>query len=66
MRQDPAYADKRDVPLIVYTAYPEEFPERMVRDWGADEYVVKGGDMLPLITALVRRVRPQPQVEARA
>jgi CheY-like chemotaxis protein len=54
LQEDPAYAARRHVPVIVYTGCPEEFPSEVRARWRADEYVVKGGDMLPLITALVR------------
>jgi hypothetical protein len=42
------------VPVIIYTAYPEEFPFEVCARWQADEYVEKGGDLLPLVRALVR------------
>ena len=54
LREDPAYAHRRDVPVIVYTGYPDDFPAEVRDEWKADEYVVKGGDMLPLMRALVR------------
>jgi len=54
LRTDPAYAHRRDVPVIIYTGYSEEFPPEVRERWQADEYIVKGGDMLPLIRALVR------------
>ena len=54
LRQDAALSDFRDLPVIVYTAYPDEYPRSVVEKWGVTEYLVKGGDMLPLITALVR------------
>ena len=58
LRQDPAYARHADLAVIVYTGYPAEFSPALVREWGATDYVVKGGDMLPLITALVRHTDP--------
>ena len=54
LREDPAYAHRRDVPVIVYTGYPDDFPAEVRDEWKADDYVVKGGDMLPLMRALVR------------
>jgi two-component system alkaline phosphatase synthesis response regulator PhoP len=54
LREDPSYASRRHVPVIVYTGYPDDFPDSVRDEWHADDYVVKGGDMLPLITALVR------------
>jgi CheY-like chemotaxis protein len=63
VRTDPTYAAKRDMPIIVYTAYPEDYPPNVVEQWQATEYVVKGGDMLPLITALVRHT--EDRLEAR-
>ena len=54
LREDPAYAHRRDVPVIVYTGYPDDFPADVRDEWRADDYVVKGGDMLPLMRALVR------------
>jgi CheY-like chemotaxis protein len=59
LRQDPSYLAKRDLPVIVYTAYPDDYPPSVVETWGATDYVVKGGDMLPLITALVRHTKEQ-------
>ncbi|RMF22170.1 MAG: response regulator [Deltaproteobacteria bacterium] len=58
LAEDPAYAGKKDTPVIVYTGYPEEYGREEVLGWGASDYVVKGGDMLPLITALVRHTQP--------
>ena len=54
LQEDVGLARFRDLPVIVYTAYPDEYPRAVVEKWGATEYLVKGGDMLPLITALVR------------
>jgi len=54
VREDAAYAAKRELPIIVYTAYPDELDEQRAMTWGANEYIIKGGDMLPLISALVR------------
>jgi CheY-like chemotaxis protein len=54
LQEDAAYAKRRDVPVIVYTAYPDDFPPEVRAEWQAADYVVKSGDMLPLITALVR------------
>ncbi len=58
LAEDPAYVGKRGTPIIVYTGYPEEYGREEVLAWGASDYVVKGGDMLPLITALVRHTQP--------
>jgi CheY-like chemotaxis protein len=57
LREDPAFANSRNVPIIVYTAHPDEYPRELVDRWRVAEYVVKGGDMLPLITALVRHTK---------
>jgi len=57
LRDDPAFANCRNVPIIVYTAHPDEYPRELVERWRVAEYVVKGGDMLPLITALVRHTK---------
>ncbi len=54
IREEDCYADKRTVPVIVYTAYPGRVGRDMAAQWGATEYVVKGGDMLPLMSALIR------------
>lgn len=54
LREDPAFKHRRDVPVIIYTGYPDEFPAAVRDLWQADEYVTKGGDMLPLMRALVR------------
>lgn len=54
LRSEPGYAEQKDLPVIVYTAYPEQYARETASRWGADDYVVKGGDMLPLVTALVR------------
>ena len=58
LHDDPGYAGKRELPIIVYTGYPEDFPPEVRAEWQAADYVVKGGDMLPLITALVRHTTP--------
>ena len=60
--EDDQYGDKRRVPVILYTAYPDEFPTSVTREWQLAEYVVKGGDMLPLITALVRHTNNMEEV----
>ncbi len=54
LREDAGLSRLRDLPVIVYTAYPDQYPKAVAEKWGATEYLVKGGDMLPLITALVR------------
>lgn len=61
LREDPLFAEKRDLPVVIYTAYPDEHPPSVVEAWGATDYVVKGGDMLPLITALVRHTKEEPE-----
>ncbi|RMD85882.1 MAG: response regulator, partial [Candidatus Dadabacteria bacterium] len=64
LAEDPAFAGKRRVPVIVYTGYPDEYGREEVLSWGAADYVIKGGDMLPLITALIRHTQ-QASVEQR-
>ncbi len=61
LREDEMFAAKRHIPVIVYTGYPDDYPPSVVDAWGATDYVVKGGDMLPLITALVRHTKEQPE-----
>jgi len=61
VREDPRYAAQCKVPIIVYTAYPDEFSRETAREWRADEYVVKGGDLTPLLTALVSHTNPQSE-----
>lgn len=57
LREDRTFTRWRDLPIIVYTAYPDECSRAVADAWGATDYVVKGGDMLPLITALVRHTK---------
>ncbi len=57
LRNEEAYASKRATPVIVYTGYPDEYTRKLVAQWRADDYVVKGGDMLPLMTSLIRYTR---------
>lgn len=54
IKEEDAYASKRAIPVIVYTAYPDRVGRKQADEWGATEYVVKGGDMLPLMSALIR------------
>jgi CheY-like chemotaxis protein len=61
LREDDVYVAKRHIPIIIYTGYPDEHPPSVVNAWGATDYVVKGGDMLPLITALVRHTKELPE-----
>jgi CheY-like chemotaxis protein len=44
--------------IIVYTAHPEILGRDKARQLGASDYLVKGGDLLPLLTALVRHLNP--------
>jgi chemotaxis family two-component system response regulator PixH len=44
--------------IIVYTAHPEILDRDKARQLGASDYLVKGGDLLPLLTALVRHLNP--------
>ena len=61
LRSEEAYASKRATPVIVYTGYPDEYTRKLVAEWRANDYVVKGGDMLPLMTSLIRHTRrPEP------
>jgi len=61
LRHDGTYSDLRDLPIIVYTAYPDDYSRDTVRSWGADEYVVKGGDLVPLVNALLRHTRSRSE-----
>ncbi len=58
LAEDPDFEMKKNTPVIVYTGHPQEFSRDEVVAWGASDYVVKGGDMLPLISALVRYTGP--------
>ncbi len=66
IRKDSAYASRRNLPIIVYTGHTEQFSRERVLAWGADDYVVKGRDMLGLMAALVRHTRGSDPTEARA
>jgi CheY-like chemotaxis protein len=54
LRTDPTFIGKRHTPVIVYAGYGEEESRRLATEWAADDYVTKGGDMLPLISSLLR------------
>ena len=54
IRKENGFASKRNVPVIVYTAHPERCGRETAGQWGVADYLVKGGDMLPLLTSLVR------------
>jgi CheY-like chemotaxis protein len=54
IRKDPAYVSRRNLPIIVYTGHSEDFSRERVLSWGANDYVVKGRDMLGLMSALLR------------
>ena len=55
---DPAYRDRASVPVIIYTAHPDSMSRERARQLGATDYLVKGGDLLPLLTTLVRHLNP--------
>jgi CheY-like chemotaxis protein len=55
---DPAYRDRAGLPVIIYTAHPESLTRERARQLGATDYLVKGGDLLPLLTTLVRHLNP--------
>jgi len=63
LRGDAGDSAQARLPVIVYTGYPDDFTREMAEKWGADEYVVKGGDMLPLMSALIRCTEKQPPQE---
>jgi CheY-like chemotaxis protein len=58
VHSDPAYVDRARVPVIIYTAHPETMTRDRARQLGASDYLVKGGDLLPLLTTLVRHLNP--------
>jgi DNA-binding response OmpR family regulator len=58
VHSDPAYRDRASVPVIIYTAHPEAMSRERARQLGATDYLVKGGDLLPLLTTLVRHLSP--------
>jgi CheY-like chemotaxis protein len=47
--------------LIVYTAHPDVLSREKALQLGASDYLVKGGDLLPLLTTLVRHLNPGAQ-----
>ncbi len=49
---------ERPPAIIVYTAHPETLSREKARQLGATDYLVKGGDLLPLLTTLVRHLNP--------
>ena len=51
-------AGDRAPAIIVYTAHPDTLSRERARQLGASDYLVKGGDLLPLLTALVRHLNP--------
>jgi CheY-like chemotaxis protein len=59
LRDDPQYRGPRELPIIVYTAHPDAFSREEAVGLGASDYVIKSGDMLPLITSLVRHTKTQ-------
>jgi CheY-like chemotaxis protein len=64
VHSDPAYRDRASVPVIIYTAHPETMSRDRARQLGAADYLVKGGDLLPLLTTLVRHLNPTQAVAA--
>jgi len=58
VHSDPTYHDRARVPVIIYTAHPETMTRDRARQLGATDYLVKGGDLLPLLTTLVRHLNP--------
>jgi CheY-like chemotaxis protein len=58
VHSDPAYRDRARVPVIIYTAHPETMTRDRARQLGAADYLLKGGDLLPLLTTLVRHLNP--------
>jgi CheY-like chemotaxis protein len=58
VHSDPAYRDRARVPVIIYTAHPDSMSRDRARQLGATDYLVKGGDLLPLLTILVRHLNP--------
>jgi CheY-like chemotaxis protein/uncharacterized coiled-coil protein SlyX len=58
VHSDPAYRERASVPVIIYTAHPESMSRERARQLGATDYLVKGGDLLPLLTTLVRHLNP--------
>jgi CheY-like chemotaxis protein len=59
LRDDPLYRGARELPIIVYTAHPEAFSRDEAAALGATDYVIKSGDLLPLITSLVSHTKTQ-------
>ena len=58
VHSDPAYRDRASIPVIIYTAHPDSMSLERARQLGATDYLVKGGDLLPLLTTLVRHLNP--------
>ena len=54
IRTDPAFKAHNGVPIILYTSNPQKFDRKTAEQWQASDYVVKGGDMLPLVSALLQ------------
>ncbi len=54
IRTDPAFKAHSRVPIIIYTSKPQKFDRNTADQWQASDYVVKGGDMLPLVSALLQ------------
>ncbi|HIF64824.1 MAG TPA: response regulator [Deltaproteobacteria bacterium] len=54
IRTDPAFKAYSRVPIILYTSKPQKFDRNTAERWQASDYVVKGGDMLPLVSALLQ------------
>lgn len=58
VHSDPAYRERARIPVIIYTAHPESMTRERAHQLGATDYLVKGGDLLPLLTTLVRHLNP--------
>ncbi len=54
LRSESDFESKRRTPVIIYTGYPDEYTRTLANQWKADDYVVKGGDMLALMSSLLR------------
>ena len=54
IRTDPAFKAHSRVPIIIYTSKPQKFDRNTADQWQASDYVVKGGDTLPLVSALLQ------------
>jgi CheY-like chemotaxis protein/polyhydroxyalkanoate synthesis regulator phasin len=63
LHEDESYRGWAKLPVIVYTAHPETMSRERAKELGASDYLVKGGDMLPLLTTLVRHLEPRGHAE---